>query len=73
MKEQMTKVVTGEKRDKINCILYYTVKPRLSERRLSKTTGFFEEDRRSLFFSLLFIAIKLQIFRISTFRKVAIF
>ena len=29
-----------------------TVKPRLSERQLSETTGLFEDDRQSLLFSL---------------------
>ena len=42
-----------------------TVKSRLSERQLSETTGLFEDDGQSLLFSLLSIAIKLPIIRIS--------
>ena len=38
-----------------------TVKSRLSERRLSKTTGLFEDNGQSRLFSLLAIAIKLPI------------
>ena len=45
------------------------VKSRLSERRLSETTGLFEDDGQSRIFSLLSIAIKLSIIRISIIRK----
>ena len=51
----------------------YTVKSRLSERRLSETTGLFEDDGQSQLFSLLFIAIKLPIIRISIIRKIQFF
>ena len=51
----------------------YTVKSRLSERRLSKTTGLFEGDGQSRLFSLLSIAIKLRIIRISIIRKIQFF
>ena len=47
----------------------YTVKSRLSERRLSETTRLFEDDGQSRLFSLLSIAIKLPIIRISIIRK----
>ena len=50
----------------------YTVKSRLSDRRLSETTGLFEDDRQSPLFSLLYIAIKLPIIRITIIRKIAI-
>ena len=46
-----------------------TVKSRLSERRLSETTRLFEDDGQSRLFSLLSIAIKLPIIRISIIRK----
>ena len=46
-----------------------TVKSRLSERRLSETTGLFEDDGQSRIFSVLSIAIKLPIIRISIIRK----
>ena len=46
-----------------------TVKSQLSERRLSETTGLFEDDGQSRLFSLLSIAIKLPIIRISIIRK----
>ena len=46
-----------------------TVKSRLSERRLSETTGLFEDYGQSRLFSLLSIAIKLPIIRISIIRK----
>ena len=46
-----------------------TVKSQLSERPLSETTGLFEDDGRSRLFSLLSIAIKLPIIRISVIRK----
>ena len=46
-----------------------TVKSRLSERRLSETTGLFEDNGQSQLFSLLSIAIKLPIIRISIIRK----
>ena len=51
----------------------YTVKSRLSERRLSETTGLFEDDGQSQLFSLLSIAIKLPIIRISIIRKIQFF
>ena len=47
----------------------HTVKSRLSEHRLSETTWLFEDDGQSWLFSLLFIAIKLPIIRISIIRK----
>ena len=50
-----------------------TVKSRLSERRLSETTGLFEDHRQSGLFSLLSIAIKLPIIRISIIRKIQFF
>ena len=49
---------------------HITVKSRLSERRLSETTGLFEDDGQSRIFSLLSIAIKLPIIRISIIRKI---
>ena len=52
---------------------YYTVKSQLSERRLSETTGLFEDDGQSQLFSLLSIAIKLPIIRISIIRKIQLF
>ena len=51
----------------------HTVKSRLSERRLSETTGFFEDYRQSRLFSLLSIAIKLLIIRILIIRKIQFF
>ena len=51
----------------------YTVKSRLSERRLSETTGLFEVNGQSRLFSLLSIAIKLPIIRISIIRKIQFF
>ena len=48
---------------------HYTVKSRLSKRRLSETTGVFEDNGQSRLFSLLSIAIKLPIIRISIIRK----
>ena len=50
-----------------------TVKSRLSERRLSETTGLFEDNGQSRIFSLLSIAIKLPIIRISIIRKIQFF
>ena len=50
-----------------------TVKSRLSERRLSETSGLFEDYGQSRLFSLLFIAIKLPIIRISIIRKIQFF
>ena len=50
-------------------VVVNTVKSRLSERRLSETTWLFEDDRQSRLFSLLSIAIKLPIIRISIIRK----
>ena len=44
-----------------------TVKSRLSEHRLSVTTGSFEDDRRPRLFSLVSIAIKQLFFLISIF------
>ena len=56
------------------CTAYgYTVKSRLSERQLSETTGLFEKDGQSQLFSLLSIAIKPPIIRISIIRKVQFF
>ena len=52
---------------------YSTVKSRLSERRLSETTGFFEDDRQSQLFNLLFIAIKTTDFSNFDFPKNSIF
>ena len=49
--------------------MYNTVKSQLSESRLSETTGLFEDDEQSRLFSLLSIAIKLPIIRISIIRK----
>ena len=46
-----------------------TVKSQLSERRLSETTGLFEDDGQSRPFPLLSIAIKLPIIRILIIRK----
>ena len=51
----------------------YIVKSRLSEHRLSKTTGLFEDYGQSRLFSLLSIAIKLPIIRISIIRKIQFF
>ena len=50
-------------------LTWYTVKSRLSERRLSETTGLFKDDGLSRLFSVLSIAIKLPIIRISIIRK----
>ena len=50
-----------------------TVKSRLSERQLSETTGLFEDYGQSRLFSLLSIAIKLPIIRISIIRKIQFF
>ena len=50
-----------------------TVKSRLSERRLSETTGLFEDHGQSRLFSLLSTAIKLPIIRISIIRKIQFF
>ena len=50
-----------------------TVKSRLSERRLSETTGLFEDNGQSRLFSLLSIAIKVPIIRISIIRKIQLF
>ena len=52
-----------------DCTVLNTVKSRLSERPLSETTGLFEDDGQSQLFSLLSIAIKLPIIRISIIRK----
>ena len=51
-------------------LILITVKSRLSERRLSETTGLFEDDVQSRIFSLLSIAIKQPIIRISIIRKI---
>ena len=56
-----------------NSVHISTVKSRLSERRLSETTGLFEDNGQSRLFSLLSIAIKLPIIRISIIRKIQIF
>ena len=50
-----------------------TVKSRLFERRLSETTGLFEDDGQSRLFSLLSITIKLPIIQISIIRKIQFF
>ena len=50
-----------------------TDKSRLSERQLSETTGLFEVIGQSQLFSLLSIAIKLPIIRISIIRKTQFF
>ena len=50
-----------------------TVKSRLSKRRLSETTGLFEDYGQSRLFSVLFIAMKLPIIRISIIRKIQFF
>ena len=50
-------------------MLLIAVKSRLSERRLSETTGLFEDDGQSRLFSLLSIAIKLPIIRISSIQN----
>ena len=50
-----------------------TVKSRLYKCRLSETTGLFEDYGQSWLFSLLFIAIKLPIIRISIIRKIQFF
>ena len=50
-----------------------TVKSQLSERRLSETTGLFEDDGQSRLFSLLSIAIKLPIIQISIIRNIQFF
>ena len=50
-----------------------TVKSRLSEHRLSETTGLFEDDGQSRLFSLVSFAIKLPIIRISIIRKIQFF
>ena len=50
-----------------------TVKSQLSERRLSETTGLFKDNGQSRLFSLLSIAIKLRIIRISIIRKIQFF
>ena len=52
-----------------NSNLACTVKSQLSERRLSDTTGLFEDDGQYRLFPLLSIAIKLPIIRISIIRK----
>ena len=51
----------------------YTVKSRLSERRLSETTGLFEDYGQSRLFSLLSIANKLPIIRILIIRNIQFF
>ena len=58
---------------KISCDGPYTVKSRLSEHQLSETTGLFEDYGQSRLFSLLSIAIKLPIIRISIIRKIQFF
>ena len=54
-------------------MIVYTVKSRLSERRLSQTTGLFEEEGQYRLISLLSIAIKQLIIRISIIRKTHFF
>ena len=54
-------------------MLLITVKSRLSERRLSETTGFSKTMDSPDFFSLLSIAIKLPIIRISSIQKIQFF
>ena len=54
-------------------MIVYTVESRLSERRLSETTGLFEGDGQSRLISLLSIAIKQLIIRISIIRKTQFF
>ena len=54
-------------------LLVNTVKFWLSEGRISQTTGFVEGDGWFRHFSLLSIAVKLPIFRISIFRKIQFF
>ena len=56
-----------------HAVRFYTVKSQLSERRLSETTGLFEDNGRSRLFSLLSIAIKLPVIRISIIRKIQFF
>ena len=53
--------------------LIRTVKSWLSECRLSETTGLFEDNGQSRLFSLLSIATKLPIIRISIIRKIQFF
>ena len=50
-----------------------TIKSWLSECQLSETTGLFEDNRQSRLFSLLFIAKKLPIIRISIIGKIQFF
>ena len=52
---------------------FNTVKSQSSELRLSETTGLFEDDGQSRLFSLLSIAIKLPIIRISIIQKIQFF
>ena len=67
-------VDTAEKCELLQkCLYTYTVKSRLSERRLSETTGLFEDNGQSRLFSLLSIAIKLPIIRISVIQKIQFF
>ena len=54
-------------------VCFYTVKSQLSEGRLSETTGLFDDNGLSRLFSLLFIAIKLPIIRISIIRQIQFF
>ena len=53
--------------------ILHTVKSRLSECRLSETTGLFEDHGQPRLFSLLSIAIKLPIIRISIIRNIQFF
>ena len=53
--------------------IFSTVKSQLYERRLYEPTGLFEDDGQSRLFSLLSIAIKLPIIRISISRKIQFF
>ena len=57
-----------------NCSRFcFTVKSRLSKRRLSETTGLFEDYGQSRLISLSFIAIKLPIIGILIIRKIQFF
>ena len=61
MRSRMSRILSL----KLNSGYLTPVKSQLSERRLSETTGLFEDDGQSRLFSLLSIAIKLPIIRIS--------
>ena len=57
----------------LGVVFITTVKSQLLERRLSETTGLFEDDGQSRLCSLLSIAIKLPIIQISNIRKIQFF